>query len=81
MSKDEVLSALKERENNFDKTRIKKIREKHKELRHKLFKSNINKIRKNLYEIGNQKSLFTPKEIEKYLLELEKNNFKPKKLL
>ena len=41
----------------------------------------MNKIRKNLYEIENEKNLFAPKkkEIEKNLLELEKNLFKPKK--
>ena len=47
----------------------------------KFFKSKINEIRRNLYEIKNGKNLFTPKikEIERNLLELEENLFKPKK--
>ena len=41
----------------------------------------IKEIRKNLYEIENEKHLFTPKikEIKKNLLELEKNLFELKK--
>ena len=41
----------------------------------------MNEIRRNLYEIGNKKNLFTPKmnEIEHNLLELEENLFKSKK--
>ena len=39
------------------------------------FKSKINKIRRNLYEIGNAKNLSTSKikEIEKNFFKLEKN--------
>ena len=68
MSKVELLSALKESE--LLKERIKKIREKLKELRHKFSKSKINEIRRNLYEIGNEKNLSAPKikEIEKNVL-------------
>ena len=41
----------------------------------------IKKIRRNLYEIENEKNLFTPKikEIKKILLELEKSFFELKK--
>ena len=44
-------------------------------------KSKINEIRRNLYEIENKNNLSTLeiKEIEKNLLELEKNFLKPKK--
>ena len=62
------------------KERLEKIREKLKELRHKFPKSKINEIRKNFYEIENENNLSAPKEIEKYLLEQEKNPFKSKKL-
>ena len=72
---DKLLSALKasESQNNFDETRIKKIREENKKLGHKFAKSEIKEIRKNLYEIKNEKSLSAAKEIEEYLLGLEKN--------
>ena len=87
MSENELLSALKasellkESEKSFDKTRIEKIREKLKELRDKCSKSKINEISRNLYEIENERnsSALRIKEIEKYLLELEKNLFKSKK--
>ena len=80
-SKDDLLSALKasESKKNFDKTRIKKIREELKKLQRNFFKSEIKEIRKNLYEIENEKSLFAPKEIEKYLLALKKCLSKLKK--
>ena len=80
MSEDTLLSAikasLKESEKNFDdtkqkiifsKARIEKIRKKFNESRHKFSKLKINEIRRNLYEIENEKNLFTPK-----------NRFKPK---
>ena len=44
----------------------------------KFSKSKINKIRRNLHEIENEKNLFAPK-IQEILLELEENLFKPKK--
>ena len=49
--------------------------------RHKFSKSKINEIRRNLYEIENEKNLFASKieEIERNLLELEEILFKPKK--
>ena len=95
MSEDTLLSAikasLKESEKNFDdtkqkiifsKARIEKIRKEFNESRHKFSKSKINEIRRNLYEIENEKNIFTPKikgkGVRKNLLELEENRFKPK---
>ena len=75
MSEDRLLSALKaseslkESEKNFDdtkpkinfsKSRIEEIKKKN-GLRYKFSKSKINKIRRNLYEIENEKNLSTPK--------------------
>ena len=82
MSEDRLLSALKESESLKDrKPRIEKIRKEFNESRHKFSKSKINEIRKNLYEIENEKSLFGSKikEIERNLTELEENLSKPKK--
>ena len=81
MSEDNLLSALKasESEKNFDKTRIKKIREELKKLEHKFSKSEIKEIRKKLYEIENKKSLSAPEKIEEYLFGLEENLSKLKK--
>ena len=80
---------MKESEKNFDDTkqkinfsesRIKEIGKKLNESRHEFFKSKINEIRGNLYEIENAKSLsISLKEIEKNLLKLEKNLSKSKK--
>ena len=66
---------------NFSKPRIEKIRKEFNESRHKFSKSKINESRRNLYKIENEKNLFAPKikEIERNLLELEENLFKPKK--
>ena len=76
MSEDELLSALisskpvKKSEKNFDDTkpkinfskpRIEKIRKEFNESRHKLSKSKINEIKRNLYEIENEKNLFASK--------------------
>ena len=91
MSEDlKASESLKESEKNFDdpkpkinfsKPRIGKIRKEFNESRHKFSKSKINEIRRNLYEIENEKNLFAPKikEIEINLLELEENLFKPTK--
>ena len=48
--------------------------------RHKLSKSKINEIRKNLHEIESEKNLFESKikEIERNLTELEENLSKTK---
>ena len=93
MSEDTLLSALTSSKSvkkyekpkihfsNFYKARIEKIRKEFNESRHKFSKSKINEITRNLYEIDNEKNLFAPKikEIEKNLLELAENLFKPKK--
>ena len=90
MSEDRLLSALKEseslKENEklktiFSTARIEKIRKEFNESRHKFFKSKINEIRRNLYEMENEKNLFESKikENERNFIELEENLFKPKK--
>ena len=43
---------------NFSKVRIEKIRKEFNESRHKFSKSKTNEIRRNLYEIENEKNLF-----------------------
>ena len=89
MSEDRLLSALtssksvekgKKPKINFSKARIEKTIKEFNESMHKFSKSKINEIRRNLYEIENEKNLFAPKikEIEKNPLELEENLFKPK---
>ena len=83
---------MKEIENNFDDTkpkiiffkpRLEKIREIIKEIRRKFSKSKINKIRRNLYGIENEKNISAQKikEIEKNLLELEKIFFNQKRIM
>ena len=64
---------------NFSKARIEKIRKEFNESRYKFSKSNINEIIRSLYEIQNKKYLFALRveEIEKNLLELERNLFGP----
>ena len=59
----------------FFKARIENIRKEFHESRHKFSKSKINEIRRNLYEIENEKSLFESKikGIEKNFIELEEN--------
>ena len=70
---------MKESEKNFDKTRTRS--EKFNDSGHEFSKSKINKLRRNFYKIENKKNLSAPKikEIEKNLLELEKNLSKSKK--
>ena len=90
MSEYELLSALnsskpvkkgKKQKANFYEARIEKIRKEFNESRHKFSKSKINEIRRNLYEIENEKSLFESKikEIERNLTELEENLSKTKR--
>ena len=90
MSEDELLSALtsskplgkgEKPKTNFSKARIGNIRTEFNESRNKFSKSKINEIRKNLYEIENEKNLFASKikEIERDLTELEENLSKTKK--
>ena len=90
MSEDELLSALtsskpvkkgKKRKTNFFKARIEKISKEFNESRYKFSKLKIKEIRKNLYEIENEKnpSESKIKEIERNLTELEENLFKTKR--
>ena len=90
MSEYELLSALtsskpvkkgKKPKTNFSKARIEKIRKEFSESSHKFSKSKINEIRRNLYEIENEKSLFESKikDIERNLTELEENLSKTKR--
>ena len=77
ISEDELLSALNLSETNFSKARIKKLEKEFIESRHKFSKSKINEIKRNLYEIENEKNLFVSKinETRRNLLELEENLF------
>ena len=56
-----------------NKKRKENIREKLKELRHKLSKNDFKKIKKHLYNIENKKELLES-EITKYFDELDKKN-------
>ena len=69
-SEDELIKILSK-----PKPKMEEIGKKFNELRDKFSKSKIKEIRKNLYEIENEKNLFTQKikEIEKNILEFEKN--------
>ena len=90
MAEDRLLSAIKASESlkesekpktNFSKARIEKIREEFNESRHKFSNLKTNEIRRNLYEIENEKNLFASKikEIERNLTELEENLSKTKR--
>ena len=58
------------------KKRIEIIREKRKELRHKLSKSELKEIKKHLYTIENKKELLELETTKEYLDELDKNILK-----
>ena len=90
MSEDELLSALalskpvrkdEKPKTNFSEARIEKIRKEFNKSRHNFSKPKINAIRRNLYEIENEKNLFESKikDIERSLTELEGNISKTKK--
>ena len=90
MSEDKLLSALtsskpvrkgEKPKTNFSKARIFNEFNEFNESRHKFSKSKINEIRKNLYEIENEKNLFASKikEIERNLTELGEYLSKTKK--
>ena len=66
---------------NFSKIKIEDIRKKFNELRDRFSKPIIKEVRRNLYQIEDEKNIFTPKikEIEKKFLELQKNLFELKK--
>ena len=57
----------------LSKPRIEKVRKQFNESRHKFSKSKVNEIRRNLYELENEKNPFASKikEIERNLTELE----------
>ena len=89
MSKNELLSVLtlsrpvkkgKKPKTNISKVRLEKIRKEFNESRYKFSTLKIKEIRKDLYEIENEKnpSESKIKEIEKNLSELEENLFKTK---
>ena len=58
------------------KKRIEIIKEKLKELRHKLSKSELKEIKKHLYNIENKKELLELETTKEYLDELDKNILK-----
>ena len=58
------------------KKRIEIIREKLKELRHKLSKSELKKVKKHLYNIENKKELLELETAKEYLAELDKKILK-----
>ena len=58
------------------KETIEIIREKLKELRHKLSKSELKEIKKHLYNIENKKELLELETIKEYLDELDKRILK-----
>ena len=74
MSEDELLSAPNLSETNFSKARIENIRKEFNESRHKFSKSKVNEVRRNRYEIENEKNLFASK-----INEIRRNLSKPKK--
>ena len=55
-----------------NKKRIETTREKVKELRHKLSKSDLKKIKKHLYNIENKKELLESEKTKEYFDELDK---------
>ena len=81
MSEDELLSALTSLKPVKKGKIIEKIRKEFNESRYRFSKLKIKEIRKNLYEIENEKnpSESNIKEIERNLTELEENLFKTKK--
>ena len=90
MSEDKLLNVLnplkqtkkgKKSETSFFKAKIEEIRKKFNELRYKFSKLKIKEIRKNLYEIENEKnpSKSRIKEIERNFKELEENLLKTNK--
>ena len=78
MSNDELSRALKASENK-NKTRMDEIREEIKELGHKLSRQELKEIKKNFYEIENQKGHLESKKTKKYLNKLEERTYKLKK--
>ena len=61
---------------SITKKRIEIIREKLKELHHKLSKSELKEIKEHLYNIENKKELLELETTKEYLDELDKNILK-----
>ena len=70
------LKTTKEQILSKTKKRLEIIREKLKELRHKLSKSELKEIKKHLYNIENKKELLESETTKKYLDELDKKFLK-----
>ena len=70
------LKATKQQILSKTKKRIEIIREKLKELHHKLSKSELKEIKKHLYNIENKKELIESETTKKYLDELDKKILK-----
>ena len=70
MSEDELLSALNLSETNFSKVRTEKTRKEFNESRYKFSRTEINEIRRNLYEVENEEVLSAAriKKLEEILL-------------
>ena len=75
LAKSENLISRKQQILSRTKKRIETIREKLKELCHKLSKSELKEIRKHLYNIENEKELLELETTKEYLDELDKKVF------
>ena len=75
-AKRENLTSQKRQIMSKTKKRIENIREKLKELRHKLSKSELKEINKHLYNIENKKELLESEATKKYRDELDKKILK-----
>ena len=73
-AKHENLTSQKQQIMSKTKKRIEIIREKLKELRHKLSKSELKEIKRHLYNIEYKKELLESETTKRYLDELDKNN-------
>ena len=73
-AKRENLTSQKQQIMSKTKKRIEIIREKLKELRHKLSKSELKEIKRHLYNIEYKKELLESETTKRYLDELDKNN-------
>ena len=76
LAKSENLTSQKQQILPKTKKRIETIREKHKELHHKLSKSELKEIKKHLYNIENKKELLESETTKNYLDELDKKVLK-----
>ena len=72
LAKSENLTSEKQQIMSKNKKRIETAREKLKELRHKLSKSDLKKIKKHLYNIENKKELLESETTKEYFDELDK---------